>query len=137
MILAAVSHSDVEVVLDIYNAFARGDSAGPFDLYGPDIEWDLSRGLAEGVGGVYLGHDGVRDFFRDLLAAFSEINFKLVDAVPLGDRVLATVDEHYVGRASGVEVRRRHYTVWTVRDGTVTAMCGYLDRDEALESAEG
>ena len=33
-----------------------------------------------------------------------------------------------------MEVDRRHYTVWTIRDGKITRMCAYLDRADALEA---
>jgi ketosteroid isomerase-like protein len=129
-----MSRENVEVVASVYEAFARRDNAAPFAAYAPDIEWDMSRGLAEGPGGVYHGHDGVRKFFGDLLAAFSVIDFTVEEITEVGDRVIATVHERYVGRTSGVEVDRRHYAVFTIRDGKVTRLCTYLDRAEALEA---
>jgi ketosteroid isomerase-like protein len=130
-----MSQENVEVVASVYEAFARRDNAAPFAAYAADIEWDMSRGLAEGLGGVYHGHDGVRQFFGDLLAAFSVIDFTVEDLTEAGDRVIATVHERYVGRMSGVEVDRIHYVVFTFQDGKVTRLCAYLDPAEALEAA--
>jgi ketosteroid isomerase-like protein len=130
-----MSQENVEVVASVYEAFARRDNLLPFEVYAPDIEFDVSRGLVEGVGSVYRGHDGVRKFINDLLAAFSVIDFTVEEITEVGDRVVATVHERYLGRRSGVEVDRSHYTVWTIRDGKVTRMCVYLDRAEALEAA--
>ena len=126
---------NVELVASVYEAFSRRDNASPFDVYATDIEWDQSRGFTEGSASVYRGHDGVRQSFRSLLAAFSTIEFKVEEITEVSGRVVASVHERYVGRASGVEVDRRHYTVWTIQDGKVTRMRAFLDRGEALEAA--
>jgi ketosteroid isomerase-like protein len=130
-----MTRRNVELVASIYEAFARRDNASPFDVYATDIEWDQSRAFTEGRTSVYRGHDGIRESFRSLLSAFSTIEFKVEDITEVGGRVVASVHEHYVGRASGVEVDRRHYTVWTIQAGKVTRMRAFLDRDEALEAA--
>ena len=130
-----MSQENVEIVRRAYEAFARRDDAGAFDLYAADIEWDLSRAGAYGIGGVYHGHDGVRQSFRELLAAFSVIDFAVEGIIEAGDHVVATIHERYLGRKSAVDVDRRHYAVWTLRDGKITRMCAYLERAEALEAA--
>ena len=126
---------DVELVAGVYDAFARRDNAAPFEVYATDIEWDTSRGFHEGSGSVFHGHEGVRQSIRSMLAAFSVIEFTVEKIADMGGRVLATVHERYVGRTSGAEVDRRHYTVWTIQDGKITRMCAFLDRSEALEAA--
>lgn len=126
---------NVEIVRQAYEAFARRDATGAFELYAADIEWDLSRGGAYGVGSVYRGHEGVRESFRDLLAAFSVMDFTVEDLTEAGDHVVATIHERYLGRTSAVEVDRRHYAAWTLQGGKITRMCVYLDRAEALEAA--
>jgi ketosteroid isomerase-like protein len=49
--------------------------------------------------------------------------------------VLATVHDHGVGRTSGIIVDRRHYALWTLRDGKIARLRVYLDRTEAVEAA--
>jgi ketosteroid isomerase-like protein len=129
-----MSQENVEIVRQVYDAFERRDTQLPFDMYAADIEWDLSVAGMLGPGGVYHGHEEVRESFRDLLTAFSFIDFEVEEITEAGDRVLATIHERHVGRASGVEVDRRHYAVWTLRHGKVTRMCVYLDRADALEA---
>jgi ketosteroid isomerase-like protein len=46
--------------------------------------------------------------------------------------VLASVEEHGVGRTSGVVVERQHYAVWTLNAGQIVRLRVYLDRNEAL-----
>ncbi len=119
----------------VYEAFTRRDAEIPFASYAPDIEWDITRLGHFGVATVYHGHDGVRASFRDVLAVFRDFEFQPVDLTPSGDNVLVTVHERGVGRGSGVVVDRRHYAVWTLRDGIVIRMWASLDHGEALRAA--
>ena len=50
------------------------------------------------------------------------------------DLVLLVMNEHGIGRASGVVVDRRHYALWTLRGGKVVSLRNYLDRAEALKA---
>jgi ketosteroid isomerase-like protein len=127
-----MSQENVEIVRGIYDAFARRDRLTPFEFYAADIEWDLTAIHLEAV--VNHGHDGVRSSFREVLAEFREFEFQPLEFTPIANHVLVTVQEHGVGRESGVVVDRREYAVWTLRDGMVIRMRAYLDRSEALEA---
>src|SRR6187401_2647822 len=98
-----MSRQNVEVIARVYDAWARRDQESAFDLYAADIDWDMSRApMVDSGSAVYRGHDGVRQWFQDLLAAFAVIDFTVEDIADAGDRVLATVHHRYVGRTSGV-----------------------------------
>ena len=127
-----MSQENVETVRRLYDAFARRDNEVPFEIYAPDIIWDVSRAMPEGVGGLYRGHEAVREHFQDLLGSFASIAFELKEITEVGDCVLVGVHERYLGRASGAEVDRRHYALLRLRDGKVTQMVVYLDRADAL-----
>jgi ketosteroid isomerase-like protein len=129
-----VSQENLEVVRSIYEAFAQRDGVTPFKHYAPDIKWEHRGGGLVGSSPVYHGHDGVHALFQDLLQAFREFEFRMVELAPSGDRVLVTVDERGVGRASGVVVDRRHYAAWTLNNGMVTRVRVYLDHAEALKA---
>jgi hypothetical protein len=49
--------------------------------------------------------------------------------------VIAVVNRHASGRASGVKVERPFWLVWTLRDAKVTRLVWYLTRAEALDAA--
>ena len=130
-----MSQANVEIVRGVYEAFTRRDDAVPFASYSPDIEWDIT-GLGHfGVASVYHGHDGVRACFRDLLSAFGRFELHAEELRDSGDYVIATVNEHGVGRTSGVVVDRRHYAVWTLQGGKIVRLRVYLDDAEALRAA--
>jgi hypothetical protein len=57
-----MSAEKVELVRRLYEAYMARDNAWPFEVYDPDIEWDLSRmpWLVEmGTEPVCHGHEGV------------------------------------------------------------------------------
>jgi ketosteroid isomerase-like protein len=130
-----VSQENAQIVRGLYEAFTRRDAEAPFASYAPDIEWDITRLGHFGVATVYHGHEGVRASFRDILAAFRDFAFEPVELKPSGEHVLVTVHEHGVGRGSGVVVDRRHYALWTLRNGMVIRMWACLDQAEALRAA--
>jgi ketosteroid isomerase-like protein len=132
-----MSREVVEIVRRIYDAVARGDNVAPFELYAPDIEWDVrtSPPALLGLEPVYHGHEGVRRFWRDWLSAFERLDFELEELIDAGDRVLAVIHQRAVGRLSHIAFDDRVFAVWTLRDGKVARMRAYLDRDEALEAA--
>jgi ketosteroid isomerase-like protein len=128
-----VSQENVEIVRGIYDDFARHDNNAPFTVYAPDVVWDL-REAAVDVATVYHGHDGVRTAFRNWLAPFRDFKFLPNEMRASPDDVLVTVNEHGIGRASGVVVDRCHYALWTLRGGKVVSMRVYLDHAEALKA---
>jgi ketosteroid isomerase-like protein len=132
-----MSEENVEVVRGIYEAAARRDDVTPFDVYAEDIVWDLSNaGRAMLLPKpVYHGHEGVRQFWRDRLSAFREIDFEVEELIDAGDQVLATIREREVGRASGAPVEVTHLAVFTLADGKVTQLQVFDDRQQALEAA--
>ena len=132
-----MSQENVEVVRGIYEAAARRDDVTPFDVYAEDIVWDLSnagRAMLLPKPG-YHGHEGVRQFWRDGLSAFREIDFEVEELIDAGDRVLAVIREREVGRASGAPVEVAHLAVYTLADGKVTQLQVFDDRSKALEAA--
>ena len=132
-----MSEANVEVVRGIYDAVARRDVMTPFDVYARDIVWDVSQGATAGLldKTIYHGHEGVREFWRESLSVFGDIDLYVEELTDAGDRVLADIRELEVGRASGVPVEASHCAVWTLVDGLVTQMQVFADRQEALEAA--
>ena len=79
--------------------------------------------------------EGVRQFWRDWLAAWETVQFEyeLVDA---GDRVVALIDQRMRGRSTGIEVPFGKYAhVYTFGDGLIVHWKLYMSQAEALEAA--
>jgi ketosteroid isomerase-like protein len=132
-----VSQANVDVVRRIYEAVARRDVVTPFELYAEDIVWDMSRARRALLltTTVARGHEGVRNVWREALAVFDQVDYDVAEFVDADDRVMAIVREREVGRVSGVPVEAGHYVVWTLRDGKVSRMQLFDDREEAFAEA--
>jgi ketosteroid isomerase-like protein len=132
-----MSRENVDVVRGIYDAVARRDDVAPFQVYAEDIVWDVSnaRRAAMNPKPVYRGHEGVREFWRDALSVFGEVDFEVQELIDTGDRVLAVIREREVGRASGVPVETTHLAVWTLANGKVIQMQVFDDRHAAERAA--
>lgn len=131
-----MSQENVELVRGIYDAVARRDVVSPFEVYAQDIVWDISNMPAAvlRMRPVYEGHEGVREFWRESLSVFGEVDLEVEDLIDAGDQVVAVIREHEVGRTSGVPVEATHVAVWTLVDGKVVRMELFEDRPKALEA---
>jgi ketosteroid isomerase-like protein len=131
-------HPNVGTVLRIYDAAARRDDLTPFELYAEDIVWDLSHTRAALMYSkpVFHGHEGVREAWREGVAAFRDASYALEELGELDDNhVLALVREHHVGRASGAPVDATHFALWTLAGGKAVRMQTFEDRAAAERAA--
>lgn len=129
---------NVGTILRIYDAAARRDDRTPFELYAEDIVWDLSNTRAALMYSkpIFRGHEGVREAWREGVAAFRDANYTLEELAELDDtHVLALVREHHVGRASGAPVDATHCALWTLAGGKAVRMQSFEDRAAAERAA--
>lgn len=133
-----MSRENVEVVRRVYEAARRRDAATVLALYHPEVELDPSRlgvaGLPGLGGGLYHGHEGLRNFFREWHEAWDSIEYDYEELIDAGEHVIAVVTRHARGRASGVEVESPFALVWTIREGKVIRVVWFLTRGDALEA---
>jgi len=129
-----MSQENVESLRAAHEAFLAGKSEFGDELLDPEIEWDASESPAPDSSGVYRGIEGVRQFWREWLAAWETVQFEyeLIDA---GDRVVALVDQRMRGRSTGLEVPMGKYaTVYTFRDGLIVHWKMYRSQSAALDA---
>ena len=131
-----MSEENLDVVRRIYDAAARRDAVIPFEIYAEDIIWDMSnsRRALLAMKPVYHGHEGVRQYWRENVSVFGEVDFEVEELIDAGDQVLAVIREREVGRASGVPVETTHLAVYTLRGGKVIQMQVFDDRQQALKA---
>ena len=112
----------------------RGGLEPVLELYDPEILWDVSRaGLP---GGTYVGHEGVRQFWRDWFETFDEVEFEVLAIEPAGkDKVITLSRQRGRGISSGTLVTMESAMVWTMRDGKVVRSELFQELDEAREAA--
>jgi ketosteroid isomerase-like protein len=84
-------------------------------------------------GGVYHGHDGLRQFIRDVDDAWGDgSSLEPKTYFDVGAQTLAFYVFHTRGRQSGLETTMQLAQVARWRDGLCVYMRSYADRDEAL-----
>jgi ketosteroid isomerase-like protein len=105
-----------------------------YQLLDPDVVWDTSPlGLPDS--GVYVGDDGVREFWRRWLAPWEQWEFVPEEFVEAGNKVVVAMYMRGRGKGSGVWVEQRHGQVWSFASGKVVRQDLYPDFEQALRAA--
>ena len=81
-----MSEENLGKVRAIIEAFNRRDLPAFLRWAAPDVEWHPVTVQAEGGSG-FRGHDGMREWWANIDAAFAELEMELSDARDLGDDV--------------------------------------------------
>jgi ketosteroid isomerase-like protein len=127
-----MSQENVEVVRSIFAAWERGDYSS--------AEWahpEIALVIADGpTPGRWSGVAAMAETWREALSAFEELRTEADEYRELDDeRVLVLVHFSGRGRTSGLElgdVQMRGANLFHVRDGKVTRLVLYWDRERAL-----
>jgi ketosteroid isomerase-like protein len=131
-----MSEENVEAFRRGIDAYNRRDVEALVEVHDPEVEWHpVLQVLLGGEATVYRGHDGVREFVRDLDDAFAEVHIEIAEIRDLGDRLVASGHLHARGKASGAETESPIAWVVDFKSGKVTRVLSYLDPKEALEAA--
>jgi ketosteroid isomerase-like protein len=117
-----------------YEAFNRGDIEGALEGLDPEIEWHTYIVPGPG-GGVYHGHDGVRELWSDAKRIFGDFRNVPEEIFEVGERVVAYVCVEGVGARSGAAVQARIAHLYTFRGERIASVRSFEDRDEARRAA--
>ena len=114
----------------------RGDYEALLAEIDPDVEWHaVFQVMFGGQATVCRGHDGVREYLRDLDEGFAVRDVEISEFRDLGSRIVAIGNVRGRGRVSGAELDSPISFVAEFRDGKVFRMSDYLDSKEALKAA--
>jgi ketosteroid isomerase-like protein len=127
-----MSQENIDAVRSIYSEWGKGNFRAGVDLYDPLVLFVPFPDFPAAK--HYLGRDGVREFMRDFLAAWTNLTMAAEDVIEAGDSVVVTTRWRGVGKGSGAQTEKRVFDVWTFRGRTVTRVEFFLDRAEALEA---
>ena len=73
-----------------------------------------------GRSGPYFGHDGLREYFRDVERVWQELVLHTEDIRVIPGSVI--VIGHVTGRRQDLDVRRSSVWTWRVKDGRATSV---------------
>jgi ketosteroid isomerase-like protein len=129
-----MSNENAELIRLAYQAYANGDPPAMLELVDPDLEWTyLDPALEHPTPQVCHG----RHELEQVLRSWAEHGRRaeLEEVISSGELVMLGVrtpgDDAHHGWCRGA----RAYSVFTVREGRVVALCDCRDRQEALRLA--
>ena len=131
-----MSQENVEIVRSLFEAFNQGDIGAGTKLIDEGVVFDL-RGMElenEDFARVYFGPEAARDFWREWLPAWNDMQVEVRWIRGVGERVIAWIHQRQVGRSSGLPVE--FYAAWDFlfRDGKIVRMAFFRDERKALET---
>src|SRR3954466_7370012 len=104
-----MSQENVEVFKSAFDAINRRDAEALLAELDPEVGWHGA--ILMGMGGkrtVYRGHEGVREWLRDLYETLSEFQAEYAEVRDLGDRTVAIGRVRARGTASEAEIESPH-----------------------------
>jgi ketosteroid isomerase-like protein len=125
----AMSQENVEVVQRALAALDRRDVEAYLEVASPQIELITP---ASPLQGPITGHDGIREFFRELWTYSEASGFEIEEVKPVGERVLAFFSLTATGRKSEVQTSVRVAGVYDLEAGKIRRAHIFADRAEAL-----
>jgi ketosteroid isomerase-like protein len=131
-----MSQENVEAFKRATEATNRRDVEAVLEEADPALEFHAA--VQEMIGGeaaVYRGHEGYREWFRDIDQAFAELHLEYSEIRDLGDRIVAIGRIRGRGRVSEVQVESPLGVVVDFRNGKAVRLWSTIDPKEALEAA--
>ena len=110
-------------------AMNRRDIDGALQVMDPEVRFEHRLAALEGS---FVGVEGVKGWFENLLQHFDSWRIDCPDIRDLGGEVLALGTVHATGTESGVETELPFTVVARIEGGRVTQFIDYGDRDAAL-----
>lgn len=126
--------TDIEVVKETFAAFAARDLEAVLALAAPDIEFSAVTGEHAGRTDPYRGHDGLRQYFRDVASVWEELRLTPREFRAHGDLILVT--GKVAARSRSRTVSGSTGWIWRVRDGKVTYVRVYASAADAIAALE-
>jgi ketosteroid isomerase-like protein len=130
-----MSQENVEVVVKQFGDTNARDFAAVMEAYAEDVMLVMHGEKVGVLGRTAIGKAAVGEWFGDWFRQFDrDYRFDIEESRGIGDRVFLVATHHGRGRDSGVPVEERWAYVYTVRNGKVSRVELWGDRD-AREAA--
>jgi ketosteroid isomerase-like protein len=131
----AMAEEDRQMIEAVYAAFAERDVEGVLRRLHPDVEFIAVTGDTVGRTDPYRGHDGMRQYFRDVAEVWDELRVVPSEYRQSGDTILVT------GRVSARSPARivagTTGWIWRVTQGLVVYARVYPSAADAMAAFEG
>ena len=127
-----MSQENVTLARRVLDALGRRDTEELVALSDPAVEWYSFFALNQE--GVYRGHDGTRQYMRDVADALEVGRAEVDDALGIDDVTLLVGRIHYRGRGSGAEGATSAGWMLKFREGKLVHFQAFRDPAKAVEA---
>ena len=127
-----MSQENVDALRAMYAEWELGNFRAGGDLLDPDVLFMPRTDLPDA--GRYLGPEGVAEFHRRWLKAWSDFSVAAQEFIEAENSVVVAVHMQGVGPGSGTPTALDYFDVWTFRGRAVVRRQQYRDRVDALEA---
>jgi ketosteroid isomerase-like protein len=127
-----VSPKNIAAVRAVYKEWGKGNFRAGVDLLDPHVLFILRPEFIDA--GTFFGVEGVGDYMRGFLAAWTNLTIAAGEFIEAGDTVVVAVHQRGVGLESDIRVEMQYFQVWTFRGRTVVRLENIWDRAQALEA---
>jgi ketosteroid isomerase-like protein len=124
-----VAEENVEIVRRAYGSLARRDWDGLWAVAHPDFE------LHTQLQGSYRGRDEAQRFVEDRIGIFESWKAEPEKFFESDDQVVVFVTQRAQPKGTSAVIEIKVGDVWTLRDGKVSTLETFPQREKALEAA--
>jgi ketosteroid isomerase-like protein len=125
----------MDVIKAVYEAFTERDVEGVIAHLDDDVEFSAVTGDHAGRTEPYRGHDGIRQYFRDVAEVWDELRIVPGEYRQDGDKILVT--GRVTARSPARIVAGSTGWIWRLRDGVVVYARVYPSAADAMAAFEG
>jgi len=129
-----MSQENLEVVQRSASAIAAGDWPDVYETWDPQIEWHFEPEAV--ISGLHRGRDPVRAALSSFMDEWEDFSVEIENLIAADDsRVVMVIHMTGRGRGSGAPLDFRPAYIFTLREGRITNVREYFEREQALEAA--
>ena len=129
-----MSQRNVELAGQVVDAVVRQDLSRLLELTDPEVEWGSFVARLGEKGASYRGHEGMRQYIRDISDAFEFLRPELDQSIAIGDVVVLLGHLRSRGKGSGAETSTPAGYMVRFREGRVVLMRAFRDPERALQA---
>jgi uncharacterized protein len=120
-----ITNNPLATVQRMFEAFGNGDLDGLLETVHPDSRWTYVGANPRPAKGVYVGRDGARKFFENILRNLTITTFHPREFVTENDAVVAIGYEAGTVKATGKPFRNEWAQKYVDRNDLITEMEEY------------